>query len=126
MCHAQRRESAWGFGVIYALIWIHFIADFIFQSRKMAENKSRSFSWLSYHCAEYTAFLLPFGWRFALVNGAAHLVTDFITSKLTTKFYLAKNNKMFFVTIGADQAIHMTTLIATLGLANESFISRFI
>lgn len=107
--------------MIYALIWMHFIADFVFQSRKMAENKSRSLYYLSYHCLEYTAFLLPFGIKFAIVNGLCHFLTDFVTSKLTTKFFLSKNNKMFFVTIGADQAIHLTTLIWSIKYANSYF-----
>jgi hypothetical protein len=109
--------------MIYLVIWLHFTADFIFQSRKMAENKSRSLFFLSYHCLEYTTFLLVLGWRYAAVNGIAHFITDFVTSKLTTKFYLAKNNKMFFITIGFDQAVHMTCLIYTLRYANESIIS---
>jgi hypothetical protein len=110
--------------MVYIVIWLHFIADFIFQSRKMAENKSRSLLYLTYHCIEYTLFLLPLGLKYATINGVCHFITDFITSKLTTKYYLAKNNKMFFIIIGLDQAIHMTILIFTLRWASESFISR--
>lgn len=100
------------------LIWIHFFADFICQSRKVAEGKGSSFKILLQHCAEYTIFLIPFGFKFALVNGLAHLATDFVTSKLTTHYYLQKNNKMFFNVIGADQAIHMSCLYLTLSLVS--------
>jgi len=102
--------------MIYLLFWIHWIADFILQTDKMALNKSRSWKWLSAHIAVYTACLLPLGFAFAVVNGLAHFVTDAITSRLTSYLYQKGDRHNFFVVIGLDQASHLTVLIATMPL----------
>lgn len=99
---------------IIILIWLHFIGDFIWQTDAMAKNKSTSVKWLSSHCAVYTLFLLPIGWKFALINGVLHWVTDFFTSRATAYLWKKEERHWFFVVIGLDQAIHMTTLIASL------------
>jgi hypothetical protein len=109
--------------VTIAIIWVHFVADFIFQTRKMANNKSKHIGYLLYHCVEYTAFLLPFGLKYAAINGLMHLATDFVTSKMTSYFYANKKEKLFFVTIGLDQAIHMTCLISTIHMANPLWMN---
>ncbi len=99
---------------ILTLIWLHFIADFVLQTREMATKKSSDLYWLSCHVTVYTiTFMLFFGPIFALMNGVLHFVTDFITSRLTTHFYKKENMQMFFTTIGFDQAIHASTLILT-------------
>ena len=103
--------------MIYAIVWVHWIADFIFQTDKMAINKSTSWKWLSSHIAAYTTFLLIFGWQFALINGAAHFVTDAITSRITSCLWKKGDRHNFFVVIGADQALHLTVLLLTLPLA---------
>lgn len=98
---------------ILILIWIHFVADFILQSDAMAKNKSKSNKWLLLHVAVYSIPFLWFGWLFTLVNGVAHFVTDFITSRITSKLHAKGEIHWFFVVIGFDQAIHITTLILT-------------
>lgn len=78
----------------------HFVADFLFQSRKMGEGKSTSLYWLTLHILTYTAiyamisvwFLQPvLGWMhfvgYIIINALFHFCTDFCTSKLTTYFY---------------------------------------
>ena len=95
------------------LIWIHFIADFILQSDWMARNKSKRNIPLIVHCIVYTIPFLYFGWVFAVVNGVAHLFTDWFTSRATSKLWAKKEVHWFFVVVGLDQAIHMTTLILT-------------
>ena len=95
------------------LIWLHFIADFILQTDKMAINKSSSNRWLGLHVSVYTVPFFWFGWRFALVNGAAHFVTDWLTSRGTSYLWKKEERHWFFALIGLDQAIHMTTLFLT-------------
>jgi hypothetical protein len=97
--------------VILILIWLHFVADFIFQTDKMAMSKSGSFKWLSIHVAIYSAFFLFFGWKFALFTFACHWITDALSSRATTYLYKKGQRHNFFVVIGLDQALHYTALI---------------
>lgn len=96
--------------VLLILVWMHFVADFVLQYDKMAHNKSSSNKWLSIHVAIYTAPFFWFGWQFALLNGAAHWITDYFTSRATTELYKREENHWFFVVIGFDQAIHLTCI----------------
>lgn len=99
---------------IILVVWIHWVADFVLQTDAMAKGKSKSNKWLSYHIAAYTFILLcAFGWKFAIVNGALHWVTDYFTSRKTSKLWASGKVHDFFVVIGFDQAIHMTILILT-------------
>ncbi len=92
---------------------MHFIADFILQTDTMATMKSKSSKWLSIHVIVYSIPFLYFGWLFALINGVSHFVTDFITARATSYLWQKEKRHWFFVVIGFDQAIHMTTLILT-------------
>ena len=99
---------------ILAIIWLHFLGDFILQTDKMATNKSTSNKWLLIHTGVYTLPLFLLGWKFALINGAAHGIVDFVTSRLTSKAYQAGKRGLFFKIIGADQAIHFSVMVLTL------------
>lgn len=98
-----------------ALILItHYFFDWTFQPRYIAENKSKSLKILSAHVLIYTIGLLlvsgfvcptaPYAW--AIMNGLAHFVVDFFTSKLSAYFYINQNYKAFWNVVGADQLIH--------------------
>lgn len=95
------------------LIWMHFIADFLAQNDAMATRKSSSNLWLGAHALTYTAFMLIFGVRFALINGLLHFTVDWITSRGTTYLFKRGERHWFFSLIGLDQAIHMTILYYT-------------
>lgn len=99
---------------ILILIWIHFVADFVLQNDKMALNKSKSNKWLGLHALVYGIPLLFFGWKFALFNGIAHFAVDYITSRGTSRLWIANQRHWFFILIGLDQAIHMTILLISL------------
>ena len=105
----------------------------------MAKNKSKSNIALSVHIATYTASMMIvvcfpiiiftyfnpiytsdaflsnivslFIW--ALINGVFHFMTDFYTSKWSSRLYQANDFHNFFVVVGLDQMIHYLCLFAT-------------
>lgn len=97
-----------------AALWLHFLGDFILQSDAMASNKSKSNRWLLFHIAVYSACLVPLGVRYAAVNGATHLVVDWLSSRATSWLYHRQQRHWFFVVIGLDQAIHLSILFLTI------------
>ncbi len=105
---------------ILAIIWIHWLADFVLQTDKMAKGKSKSNAWLCYHIAVYTLPWFVFGWKFAFINAAAHFATDYISSRITSRLWAKGQVHNFFAVIGLDQAIHMTTLVCTYVLLKEN------
>lgn len=115
----------------------HFVGDFLFQTDWMALNKSKRFDALTIHVAIYSLCFLPWGLKFFFLTLLTHWITDFYTSRLTSRlwffdmkplsvmpyckvcadydFAVRMNGKRhwFFVAIGADQLVHYLTLWAT-------------
>jgi len=108
------------------LILVHWVADFVLQSRKMGENKSHDNFWLTAHVIVYSlaTILLWIGffvltnvpmtsetiWKSYIVIFITHWITDYTTSKITSKFANDKRWYGFFTTIGLDQVLHYAQL----------------
>ena len=107
--------------MIVYLLFVHWIADFVCQTRYMAENKGKDIFVLTYHICAYTAVLAVFtimlvSPTYVLWNGAAHFVVDYFTSKATSYLWEQKKVHAFFVVIGFDQFLHVALLYLTVGV----------
>ena len=108
--------------ILIGLFFTHWVGDFVLQSRWMGNNKSKNWKALTAHVATYTAILLQFALIvnihhalvFTFINGIVHLITDAITSRITSNLYKANKIYAFFTVIGFDQFIHCATLVLTL------------
>lgn len=109
--------------VIGLILLGHWAGDFFFQSHWMAVNKSKSNRALSAHVVVYTICLgiVCLGifknpadlYLWMLINMCLHFVTDYFTSRVTSKLFAKNDWHNFFVVVGVDQLIHYFTLIST-------------
>lgn len=113
--------------VFIGLMFVHWVADFVLQSDWMATNKSKATEPLMFHVGVYTlcfaivaTILVLMGYvhykdaiLWVYLNFMLHLATDFFTSRLNSWLY-PRSRHYFFVAIGFDQFIHLTTLLVTL------------
>lgn len=127
------------FLLVMAVLLNHGFADFLLQNHNMATQKSKSIYWLTIHVLVYTAGMIPlailvliisgkplYGIIWLLGNGAAHWMTDYYTSKWTSKLYDDQqfyspnkylkfvNFPSFFSVIEMDQCIHYICLFGSL------------
>lgn len=110
-----------------ALLFVHFVADFVLQTHWQATNKSKNCVALLQHVTTYMIALafgsaLIFGigpaWvYFVLGNAVLHLATDYVTSRYSARFFGRKDYHNGFVVVGLDQWIHQATLAATMWAA---------
>lgn len=117
-----------------SLLVVHFVADFLFQTDWMAVNKSKDNKALAAHVAAYSLCFCAWGFPLYCVTFVSHFVTDWLTSRATSKLWffantgvkynvagkrmdlwapVGGNRHYFFVMIGLDQLIHAITLAAT-------------
>ena len=125
--------------VILSIIFIHWVADFIFQAEGWATNKSKSNSALYKHVITYSTIWLLAScillgisrpnetteWYvyssilFFMLTFGCHFITDYITSRIVSKKF--SNNEMgssipnlgVFNVIGFDQVLHYIQLFST-------------
>lgn len=111
--------------MIYIILIINYIADFLLQSREIATKKSKSLPALLKHVSTLGIFMFVtlaicykfenlYGvFAFSMVNMLLHGITDFFTSKWTSHLYKNEKIKQFFDVIGFDQLIHVITILMT-------------
>ena len=112
--------------VLFTILVAHYVADFLLQSDYMAKNKSKSSAVLAQHVFVYTSALAVLMYSIILfstqngyiwivawagLNGGAHFVVDFFTSRMTSSLFGKGDYHNGFVVIGADQLIHYACLI---------------
>lgn len=108
--------------VVFILL-IHFLGDFGLQTNDQATKKSTSEHYLFLHVGTYSLVWLiaiyamlgnmSFTFLFAFITFICHYLTDFITSKISKKFFDANDYHNGFVTIGFDQMTHVIQLLFT-------------
>jgi len=109
--------------IIVTLLISHFIGDFVFQSRKMAENKSKSLPYLLLHIfviimsLNLPAMIFKIAWFVPIVYGLLHGMQDLFLWKFYKYLYSKLDRKVnyyedywFYFTIGLDQLIHLIVL----------------
>lgn len=109
--------------LILALL-VHFIADFLLQSRTMGQKKSSSLKYLSMHIVIIFLCFLPFGLKFAAANALIHMLIDgtiwnvykasvyFRDKSATPQTWKYWEDSWFYSTIGFDQLLHCITIVA--------------
>ena len=111
-----------GVDLILVILFVHYVFDWRFQTRWMAENKSSRLDALGLHVLIYFIGLLiiaaftPLSITWALVNAILHFGVDFCSSKISRKAWLHHDKKRFWNTIGFDQFCHYAILFLTIGL----------
>lgn len=108
--------------IVLYFLFVHWLADFVLQTEHMALRKSTSNYYLGMHVVVYTVTTIIAWWLIFLIIGVQvtslkyfeagtaifvmHFLTDYITSRITGRYYKAKKSHEFFVTIGFDQWLH--------------------
>lgn len=119
--------------LLYVLLITHFVADFLMQSREMAQKKSSELLWLGLHIRTitWTFFFVTYfggaGWNsipFTIINSAIHALIDWTiwnwykqgvikrypTFEMRRDFKFWEDQK-FYSTIGLDQLLHVLTIV---------------
>ena len=106
-------------GLVAALIAAHFLADFVFQTRKTAENKSNILVLLKHALlVSATSYLLCGTWRVWILPLAiffGHAILDFIKSKIKTRLL-----SVFII----DQVVHIALIVALSIWMTERYASE--
>lgn len=125
----------------YLVLWLlfsHWVADFLLQTDDMAKNKSSDCIVLGFHCIFYSIVMtfcflifyitaqLYYPLEFFIIRPdfpaeyltfflfgtfVFHFAIDYVTSRMTTEFWIREERHWFFVTIGFDQFLHFASII---------------
>lgn len=116
---------------IFAILFIHWVADFVLQTHWQATNKSKSNKALTFHVLSYsTVWFLAANTYMVLTDNAlmmffpiitfiSHWMTDYYTSRLNSKLWAKGDIHNFFVSIGFDQLLHYGQLFLTYNLLKQ-------
>ena len=115
--------------IYLSIIFIHWLADFVFQTDEMARGKSKNFSDLVYHTTVYSLVWLitipiityfdnieQYTVKYILfvaITFLIHTFTDYFTSRINAKLWEQKKVHNFFVSVGFDQFLHYLQLFLT-------------
>lgn len=118
--------------VLLFLFLIHWIGDYLLQTRAQGNGKSSNNKLLLEHTITYSAFIglgvftmaLVFNMpvtiesivQYAVINFVLHTATDWVTSRMTKSLWTRRQEWATFAVMGFDQLIHMTCLVVTYGL----------
>lgn len=120
--------------LIFYVMVIHWVADFILQTHEQAMNKSTSMGALLAHTITYTAVwfvsLISFAGGshnlslnmmlmillFCLITFICHTITDYFTSRETRRLFGKGDYHNGFVVVGLDQILHYIQLYTTIYL----------
>lgn len=111
---------------VLGILFIHWIADFILQTDKMAKGKSKNMEDLLDHTYTYSGVFVIASLIYSIVTGnwamaiifppitlLCHTVTDYITSRVNAKLWAKGDVHNFFVSVGFDQFLHAVQLLLT-------------
>lgn len=112
--------------VFLFIMLVHWFSDFVLQTRHMATRKSEDNYYLWLHVSIYSVSTIFFWFLLLLFTNtdinfidmfisfvlilSTHWVTDYFTSRLSSRFYKKEDYYNFFNVIGIDQWLHYLTL----------------
>lgn len=112
--------------VFLFIMLVHWFSDFVLQTRHMATRKSEDNYYLWLHVSIYSVSTIFFWFLLLLLTStdinfidmfisfvlilSTHWVTDYFTSRLSSKFYKKEDYYNFFNVIGIDQWLHYLSL----------------
>jgi len=108
--------------IVY-LLFIHLLADVVFQGNKMDDLKHKRFLYLLVHGSIYTLVLVVatqfsllvgltpiLALKFAIFNGLMHFVVDFFTGGWKETAWGKKSNNNFLIITVVDHFVHLAIL----------------
>lgn len=116
--------------IIFSIIFIHWVSDFVLQTHWQSTNKSTNNGALLQHTILYSLIwwipifilmLINVGGEISLIlpcyfvgiTFIAHTITDYFTSRLNTYLWTKGDIHNFFVSVGFDQCCHYLQLFLT-------------